>query len=334
MTIPRASISVDLDDLWAYQRTHNDPEWERLGSFLHIAIPRMLDAFDEVGCKATVFIVGADAARANAGQLLEPIVARGHEVGNHSFGHACWLHRSEPGLIRDELGRVDEAIHSATGCQPVGFRGPGFTWSAATLEAVADRGYFFDASILPTFFGPIARWRFLRTGHFTAAERALREELFGSFGNCLHPNRPYQWCLPEGRRLLEIPVTVMPWTRVPFHHSYVAYLASYSRRLAFGYFRAALAACRVGGQEPSILFHPLDWLGGEEVPELRFFPGMDLRATAKIALWLDALCLLRESFTLETIGTQAARLLEGAPLPQRHLPARGGSRWRARSQAT
>lgn len=324
MTAPRASISVDLDDLWAYQRTHGDPEWEQLRSYLHIAVPRMLDAFDEVGCKATVFLVGADAARANAGQVLGPITARGHEVGNHSFGHACWLHRSDPGVIRDELGRAHEAIRSATGSEPAGFRGPGFTWSAAMLEAVADRGYRFDASILPSFIGPVARWRLLRTGRFAAGERALRADLFGSFGDCLRPNRPYQWRLPDGRRLLEIPTTVMPGTRVPFHQSYVLYLASFSRTLALGYFRSALAACRAAGVQPSILFHPLDWLGGEEVPELRFFPGMGLRASAKVPLLRESLRLLAQSFTLETMGTQADRLLQDGPLPERQLSASPG----------
>ena len=51
MTKPRATVSVDLDNLWTYQRTHGDPEWERLGSYLHTAIPRMLDALDEAGCQ-------------------------------------------------------------------------------------------------------------------------------------------------------------------------------------------------------------------------------------------------------------------------------------------
>lgn len=323
MTAYRASLSVDLDDLWAYQRTHGDPEWERLGSYLRLAVPRMLDAFDEAGCKATVFIVGADAARADAGQVLGPITARGHEVANHSFGHACWLHQSDRGVIRDELARADEAIRAATGCQPVGFRGPGFAWSTAMLEAVADSRYRFDASTLPSFIGPVARWRLLRTAHFTAAERALRADLFGAFGDCLRPNRPYQWRLPDGRRLLELPVSVMPWARVPFHQSYVVYLATFSRPMALGYFRTALAACRAGGVEPSILFHPLDWLGGEEVPELRFFPGMEQRAATKVALLQDSLRLLTRSFTLETMGAQATRLLQGGPLPGRQAPAAG-----------
>lgn len=325
MTKPSASISVDLDNLWAYQRTHGDPAWERLGSYLHIAVPRMLEAFDEARCTATVFIVGADAARADADQLLEPIAARGHEVGNHSFGHACWLHRSEPEVIGQELSRADAAIRSATGLSPVGFRGPGFVWSAALLAAVLDRGYRFDASTLPTFIGPLARGRLLRTAHLTVAERAMRADLFGSFGDGMLPNRPYQWRLPDGRRLLEIPVTTVPFTRLPFHQSYVVYLATFSRRLALAYFRTALAACRADGIHPSILFHPLDWLGGEEVPALRFFPGMALRASSKVALLRDSLRLVQESFTLESMGAQALRLSGSGDLPQRVLRVPGAA---------
>lgn len=328
MTKPYASISVDLDNLWAYQRTHGDPAWERLGSYLHIAVPRMLEALDEACCTATVFIVGADAARADADQLLQPIAAGGHEVGNHSFGHACWLQRSEPDVIGQELSRADAAIRAATGLVPVGFRGPGFVRSAALLAAVADRGYRFDASTLPTFIGPLARARLLRTAHLTAAERAIRSDLFGSFGDGMLPNRPYQWRLPDGRRLLEIPVTTVPFTRLPFHQSYVVYLATFSRRLALAYFRTALAACRARGIHPSILFHPLDWLGGEEVPALRFFPGMALPASRKVALLRDSLRLLRQSFTLESLGAQALRLSGSGDLPQRVLRVpRAASAW-------
>lgn len=325
MTKPNASISVDLDNLWAYQRTHGDPAWERLGSYLHIAVPRMLEAFAEARCTATVFIVGADAARVDADQLLQPIATHGHEVGNHSFGHACWLHRSEPEVIGQELSRADAAIRSATGLEPVGFRGPGFVWSAALLAAVLDRGYRFDASTLPTFIGPLARSRLLRTARLDAAERAMRADLFGSFGDGMLPNRPYQWRLPDGRRLLEIPVTTMPATRLPFHQSYVVYLATFSRRLALAYFRTALAACRAGGIHPSILFHPLDWLGGEEVPALRFFPGMALRASRKVALLRDSLRLVQEYFTLESMGALALRLSGGVDLPQRVLRAPGAT---------
>ena len=58
--------------------------------------------------------------------------------------------------------------------------------------------------------------------------------------------------------------------------SYLIYLGRYSRPLMRSYLRAALAACRAGGVEPSFLLHPLDCLGAEQAPGLEFFPGMDV----------------------------------------------------------
>ena len=39
MIKPIASLSLDLDDLWSYQSTHGDPEWERRDSYLPALVP-------------------------------------------------------------------------------------------------------------------------------------------------------------------------------------------------------------------------------------------------------------------------------------------------------
>lgn len=324
MTRLCATVSVDLDDLWAYQRTRGDPAWRQFRSYLDIAIPRMLEALHQADCRATVFIVGADADRAGADRLLRPIAGAGHELGNHSFGHTCWLHRDDPAAIAADLARADRAIRAATGEAPVGFRGPGFTWSPQVLGVLADLGYLFDASLLPTFIGPLARRRLLRSSRLTATEQTLRAEVFGPWTNALRPVRPFRWRLEDGRTMLEIPVTTVPFIRVPFHQSYLVYLATCSRSVALGYFRAALAACRLGGVEPSVLLHPLDWLDGDEVPELGFFPGMSLGRKRKLSLLMESLRLLRESFTLVTMGALARRVIQNPDLPEESVPATPG----------
>jgi len=321
VTTPYASISVDLDNLWTYQRTRGEPAWERLDSYLHIAVPRMLDAFDEAGIRATVFIVGADAAQPGARDLLGPITTRGHEVGNHSFGHACWLHRWHLPEIGAELDRADEAIRTATGQSPVGFRAPGYVWSTPLLQAVADRGYLFDASTLPTCFGPLMRWRLFRKTRLTLIERQQRRDLFGPPGSALLPSRSYRWRLPDGKRLVEIPVSTVPLIGLPFHQSYLCYLSSFSPALAKGYLRAALLSCRAAGVGPSFLLHPLDWLGGDEVPGLRFFPGMQSSADKKLRLLRDTLRIVSDWFSCETMGARARRLLEHGDLPERGAKA-------------
>ena len=56
--------------------------------------------------------------------------------------------------------------------------------------------------------------------------------------------------------------------RVPIHVSYVLYLERVSPPLARAYFRPRCAACRVARVEPSILLHPLDFLGGDDAARL------------------------------------------------------------------
>jgi hypothetical protein len=308
---PAATLSVDLDDLWAYQRTLGDASWILLQSYLEIAVPRMLEVFDRAGCRATVFIVGADAAREGAYQTLRPIVRYGHQVGNHSFGHPVWLHREKRVVIRDELQRTDAAIRAATGVAPVGFRGPGFTWSRRLLEVVAELGYGFDSSVLPTFVGPLARWRLLRHSGFTPADEKLRADLYGKFRNGLRPNEPFFWEFKDGRRLAEIPVTTMPGLRLPLHQSYLVFLASRSRSAAIRYLRTGLALCRRSGTSPHMLFHPLDWLGADEAPGLGSFPGMAMPVAEKLSLLSEVLGILKDSFSIEAMSAQAVRLEAG-----------------------
>ena len=309
MTKPIASVSLDLDNLWSYQRTHGDPEWERRSSYLPALMPILLDALDEAQARITFFVVGSDAAVPANTRWMRMIPDRGHEVGNHSFHHECWLHRYTPEMLERELARAEEAIGSATGQRTTGFRGPGFSWSPALLEALADRGYQYDASTLPTYLGPLARAYFLATARLTAEERRERGHLFGSFADGLRPAGTYQWELSGGRSLLEIPVTTVPVVKTPFHMSYLIYLSRFSRPLMRGYLQLALALCRRAGITPSFLLHPLDVLGPEDAPQLAFFPGMDVPGTTKRALVRDVLQALSEQFTLVTMGTHAARAL-------------------------
>src|SRR5207247_3722532 len=96
MTTPRpiASLSLDLDNKWSYLKTHGDPEWERLPSYLDVVVPRVLDILKARNLTITVFIVGQDAALDKNRELLRAIAAAGHEIGNHSFHHAPWPHPS------------------------------------------------------------------------------------------------------------------------------------------------------------------------------------------------------------------------------------------------
>lgn len=299
---PIASLSLDLDNRWAYLKTHGDASWESFPSYLDLVIPHVLGILGERDVRITFFVVGQDAAIESNGPVLRSIVESGHEIGNHSFHHEPWLHLYSEREIDNELRRAHDAIERATGVRPVGFRGPGFSLSPATLEVLSDLEYSFDATTLPTWIGPLARAYYFRTAKLDDQSSGRRKKLFGTLRDVVRPIGPYAWDLDGRRRLTEIPVTTMPFLRVPIHLSYVLYLSLYSPSLARAYFRLALWLCRITGVAPSILMHPLDFLGGDEVPDLGFFPAMKADGALKrqrVASYLD---LLRRWFRVEPMG--------------------------------
>ena len=309
MSKPIASLSLDLDDLWAYQRSHGDPGWEQRRSYLPVLMPPLLDLLDEHSCRLTFFVVGADAAVPKTVPWLRMITERGHEVGNHSFNHECWMQRYSRDEISSEIGRAEEAILAATGERPRGYRGPAFSWSPLLLDVLAERGYLYDASTLPTYLGPLARAYFLATARLDAEQRRKHQDLFGSFRDGLRPVHAYRWRLPSGRVLLEIPVTTIPVVKTPFHMSYLIYLSRFSQGLMRAYLRIALELCLRTGVNPSFLMHPLDILGPEHAPELAFFPGMDLPAAKKQSVVREVIATLAKHFTLVPMSSHAAQAL-------------------------
>jgi hypothetical protein len=139
----------------------------------------------------------------------------------------------------------------------------------------------------------------------TAEERAKRQGLFGKFSDGLRPVKPYRWQLKSGRNILEIPVTTMPLFKTPFHFSYLAYLSNFSPALMHLYFGTALAACRLTRTEPSFLLHPLDIIGGDQIPQLKFFPGMDIPSQRKTELFKKVLGRLGERYDIVPMGAHA-----------------------------
>jgi hypothetical protein len=280
---PLASLSVDLDNLWAYQKTHGDPGWDSYPSFFDRVIPRILEVMRLHALTITFFVVGQDAELVANRSALRLVVNAGHELANHSFRHEPWLHLYDDDEVTEELRRTEDAIAAIGGSRPLGFRGPGYSLSPRTLLALGRRGYRYDASTLPTVIGPLARAYYLRGARLSPSQRDERSQLFGSFRDGLRPIAPYRWSV-GGHTLIELPVTTMPMLRVPIHVSYLVYLAERSPLGALAYFRAALAMCRWLSIEPSILLHPLDFLGADDLEELAFFPGMVLPAWRKLEL--------------------------------------------------
>lgn len=312
---PLATLSLDLDNEWSYLKTHGDAGWESFPSYLDLVVPRALDLLRDLDLRITFFIVGQDAALPKNREALARIPAAGHEIGNHSFHHEPWLHLYSRDRVEDEIARAEDTIAEATSCIPTGFRGPGYSVSSTVLDILARRGYRFDASTFPSILGPLARAYYFLSARLDPTKRRERARLFGQVSDGLRPLKPHFLVTPSGR-LLEIPVTTFPLLRVPIHPSYLLFLGRFSGTTARAYFRAALALCRVRSVEPSILLHPLDFLSGDEVPSLRFFPAMDRPAADKMAQLRAHLEDLRSAFDVLSMGRYVEVLNRRPGIPE------------------
>jgi peptidoglycan/xylan/chitin deacetylase (PgdA/CDA1 family) len=87
----------------------------------------VLDLLDGSGHRATFFVIGARAAQHPA--LLAEIVARGHQLGNHSFAHARTTTVMPTARLAADLARAQTVIAGAGGVgrwfrPPVGLLSP------------------------------------------------------------------------------------------------------------------------------------------------------------------------------------------------------------------
>jgi hypothetical protein len=315
VTRPAAPLSLDLDDKWSYLKTHGNSSWSTYPSYLETVVPRVHAVLSACRVRLTVFIVGRDATDASNHDAMGSLVTAGHEIGNHSFMHEPWLHLYSADELRTDLRRAHEAIREATGVDPRGFRGPGFSLSRATLSELSDLGYAYDATLFPNILNPLGRYYYFMRSNLSAEERKRRKALFGTVRDAVRPNVPFIWEIGDSD-LLEIPVTTMPGIRTPFHFSYLIFLAGISERLAFTYLQLGLRLCRMRGVPPSLLLHPLDFLGVEDEPDLGFFPGMTMPRGHKIELTTRFIDEVSKHYRLGPIDAYLQDLR-----PSRHQPA-------------
>ncbi len=314
---PIASLSLDLDNKWSYMKTHGDAGWESFPTYLDTVVPRSLKFLRERNLKITYFIVGQDADLEKNHDAIKQISDANHEIGNHSFRHEPWLHLYSKAELREEFEKTENALEKVTGQITKGFRGPGYSLSPTVLEVLAERNYEYDCSTLPTYIAPLARaYYFFKSPEMSAEEKEKRKKLFGKFSDGFQSLKPYKWQIGE-KTLTEIPVTTLPLFKTPIHASYVIYLSTFSKTLAKMYWRTAVEMCKMTGTQLSLLLHPLDFLSGEDAPELKFFPAMNLAVEKKLEFVSEILETLTGKFEVVNMRKHADFVGREENLPAR-----------------
>lgn len=103
-----------------------------------VITPRVLDLLDAHQAQGSFFCVAGEVLRHAA--LAREIVARGHDVENHSFAHSTLLGlRGLRGMVR-EIGDAQHAIADVTGVLPLFFRPPFGVRTPFTEPALARLG--------------------------------------------------------------------------------------------------------------------------------------------------------------------------------------------------
>ncbi|MCC9655764.1 polysaccharide deacetylase family protein [Rhodopirellula halodulae] len=309
---PVGSLSIDLDNKWAYLRAAGNADWKTASSYLPMATQRIVDLLGELNLPLTVFLVGRDLDDETDVDAIHHFDQLGHwEPANHSLNHLPWMHTMSDSEIQSEIMTTHDRISSRFGARPVGFRGPGFSCPTEVLRVLIRNDYSYDASIFPTSMAPIARAVFLARTNLQGEEREKAKKLYGGFDAMRNPNRPFvrqEQVDGQTHHLREIPVSTLPFLRTPIHFSYVTFLATFSVTLAKLYFASALNLCRWTGTAPSLLLHPPDFLGCEDDADMAYFPGMKMSRDAKLSFMRWALGKFANEFNVLTMQEQTETL--------------------------
>ena len=83
--------------------------------------PAILDVLDKYGIRATFFMVGENISLYS--EVAKEVVARGHEIGNHTESHPPVRKRSDMEL-KEEILTAEKKIETLTGKKPTVFRPP------------------------------------------------------------------------------------------------------------------------------------------------------------------------------------------------------------------
>jgi polysaccharide deacetylase family protein (PEP-CTERM system associated) len=140
-------ISVDFED-WhqLVRRRVGVADWERRGPALERQSAALLALLEELGVRATFFILGMAARSYPA--LVEQVAARGHEIACHGDAHRP-VHGQTPQEFAADLRAARATIEGLTGQTPRGYRAPAFSItrdSPWAYDVLAQEGFEYDAS--------------------------------------------------------------------------------------------------------------------------------------------------------------------------------------------
>ncbi|MBM3138583.1 MAG: hypothetical protein FJZ98_10405 [Chloroflexi bacterium] len=240
--MPLASVSIDVDTL---SSIYKGTGLVREGGYTFIELRTGLETisrfFEEFDIKTTLFMVGTDFIPKVNHAVIKSIASEGHELANHSMSHPQgfrWLTADQK--IKEVAG-MGEICKEITGIEPVGFRSPGWNMDDSGLPVLKRLGYQYDSSVFPTFMMPV-----MKAAHWASMFRQQRADrtTMGRWRYMFAPREPYRTSnrsLAEKGQdgLVEFPVTVTPFLRIPFFATLLLLLGSKPYKFFYERLRSA-----------------------------------------------------------------------------------------------
>jgi peptidoglycan/xylan/chitin deacetylase (PgdA/CDA1 family) len=189
----------------------------------------LLDAFEKTDVSATFFVV-SEIARDHP-ELVDRIVDEGHEIASHTHTHHL-LSDLAPGSRRSEYKRSRNLLEDVSGTEIDGFRAPAFDIPENHFDHLEECGYSYDSSIvsarrIPGWYG----------GEYDVHTPCLSSK-FTAKGN---------------NRITEIPVSVMPYVRLPISGAWIRLLGRRYTRLGINWLQRR-------GITPVLYVHPWEFV--------------------------------------------------------------------------
>ncbi len=146
-------LTVLLEDYFhvgAFNSYIQRGQWYRFETRFEKNTLKALDLLDSFDIKATFFSLGWIAD--NNPEIVKEIARRGHEIANRGYYHRS-IRQMTPEEFREDLRRSCEALEKACGKKIVGYRSAeklSYASDLWALDVLAEEGYAYDASFLPT----------------------------------------------------------------------------------------------------------------------------------------------------------------------------------------
>lgn len=149
---PVNALTIDVEDYFqvsAFGPFIARDDWPNRECRVERNTERILQLLDRHAIHATFFTLGWIAERHP--QLIRRIVAAGHELASHGYGHYRASEQS-PADFADDIGRAKALLEDLVGSEVKGYRAPSFSIGDSNrwaLDCLAQAGYRYSSSIYP-----------------------------------------------------------------------------------------------------------------------------------------------------------------------------------------